>query len=75
MKNHNFIIYLFIFIFSSSVFAQKDTIWYDANWSKTVKAQASYYRPAPAKKDNGFLLVDYYLSGVKQMQAFSTYIR
>jgi antitoxin component YwqK of YwqJK toxin-antitoxin module len=71
MKNHNFIIYLFIFIFSSSLFAQKDTIWYDANWSKTVKTQASYYRPAPTKKDNGFLLVDHYLSGVKQMQAFS----
>jgi antitoxin component YwqK of YwqJK toxin-antitoxin module len=71
MKNYNFIIYFLIFIFSNSVFAQKDTIWYDANWGKTVKAQASYFRPAPVKKDNGFLLVDYYLSGVKQMQAFS----
>ena len=71
MKNHNIIIYLLVFVFSTSVVAQKDTIWYDANWNKAIKDQASYYRPAPAKKDNGYLLIDYYLSGVKQMEAFS----
>ncbi len=71
MKNHSILSYLFVFIFSTSVFAQKDTIWFDANWAKTTKSQASYFRPAPAKKDNGYLLVDYFLSGEKQMEAFS----
>lgn len=72
MKNQNFLICLFIFIFSSTILAQKDTIWYDANWNKTSnKDQASYYRPSPVKKDNGYLLIDYYMSGAKQMEAFS----
>jgi len=71
MKNDSIFIYLFVFIFSTSIFAQKDTIWFDANWNKSTKVQSSYFRPAPAKKDNGYLLVDYYLSGSKQMEAFS----
>ena len=71
MKNYISIIYLLIFIFSTSVVAQKDTIWFDANWGVTVKNQASYFRTAPVKKDNGYLLNDFYLSGVKQMEAFS----
>jgi len=49
----------------------QDTIWYDANWNKSTKNVASYYRPAPAKKSNGYWLVDYYLSGAKQMEALS----
>jgi len=71
MKNHTLFIYLIVFVFSTSVFAQKDTIWYDANWNKATKEQASYYRPQPVKKDNGYFLVDYFSSGVKQMEAFS----
>ena len=71
MKNKSLLIYLLIFIFSTSIFAQKDTIWYDANWGETLKNQASYFRPAPAKKDNGYWWVDYYLNGTKQMEALS----
>lgn len=71
MKNYNLFVYFFIFLFLSSAYAQKDTLWYDANWSKTSKAQASYFRPAPNKKDNGYWMIDYYMDGTKQMQALS----
>lgn len=60
--------------FITSLTAQEavtDTIWYDANWNKSTKNVASYFRPAPAKKANGYWLVDYYLSGAKQMEALS----
>jgi antitoxin component YwqK of YwqJK toxin-antitoxin module len=72
MKNQSIFTFILVFIFSISVLAQKDTIWFDANWNTTLKNQASYYRTEPIKKDNGYLLTDYYLSGVKQMDAFST---
>jgi len=71
MKNLTTFFCLFIFIFSTTLFAQKDTLWYDANWSKTTKSQASYFRPAPDKKDNGYWWVDYYIDGTKQMEALS----
>ncbi|PID69484.1 MAG: hypothetical protein CR989_01485 [Flavobacteriales bacterium] len=54
-----------------AITAQKDTIWFDANWSKADKKQASYYRLNPDKKDNGFWITDYYMDGTKQMEAFS----
>ena len=64
---------LFFLFTSVNLLAQSamDTIWYDANWGKTAKSSASYFRPAPEKKDNGYWLVDYYRSGKKQMEAFS----
>ncbi len=51
--------------------AVQDTIWYDANWNPAEKKIAAYYRPAPEKKGNGYWLIDYYLSGAKQMEALS----
>ena len=51
--------------------AEKDTIWYDANWNVASKNVASYYRPSPSPKDNGFWLIDYHISGKKQMEAWS----
>jgi len=72
--------YIVIFLIGSFAFStlnlsaqsEKDTIWYDANWNKSEKNIAAYFRPQPAKKDNGYWLVDYFLSGIKQMEAFST---
>lgn len=55
-----------------AITAQKDTIWFDANWSKADKQQASYYRLDPDEKDNGYWIIDYYLDGTKQMEALST---
>lgn len=71
MKNLSTLSYLLLLLFSTSLLAQKDTIWFDANWNKTDKRSASYFRPGPVKKDNGYLLKDYFLSGAKQMEAVS----
>ena len=71
MKNLYQLTFLLIFIFSTSSFAQNDTIWYDANWNKAQKKQASYFRPQPVEKNNGYWWVDYYISGAKQMEALS----
>ncbi len=51
--------------------AEKDTLWFDANWNASTKNQASYFRPHPTKKATGFVWTDYYLSGAKQMDAIS----
>ncbi len=71
MKN---LIILLLFAFVSSLTnanAQKDTIWYDANWKKTEKKSAIYYRPEVKKKGKLYHQVDYYMSGSKQMEAYS----
>ncbi|OSZ79188.1 hypothetical protein CAP35_13310 [Chitinophagaceae bacterium IBVUCB1] len=58
----------------TSVNAQSDTLWFDADWEKTTnKDTAAYYRPAPARQANGmYLIKDYYKSGALQMEAYST---
>lgn len=71
MKNLTTLFCLLTFLFSTFLFAQKDTLWYDSNWGETARAQASYYRPAPDKKDNGYWWKDYYIDGTKQMEALS----
>ena len=74
MKNYIFTLLIGCLIFSTSATlaqAQKDTIWYDANWNTSTKNQASYFRPEPAKKGNGYWWIDYYMSGAIQMKALS----
>ena len=74
MKKYILILFLSCFTFSTSITlaqAEKDTIWFDANWSTSTKNQASYYRPKPIKKEKGFFWSDFYLSGAKQMEAIS----
>ncbi len=55
----------------STAQVEKDTLWFDANWSTSAKNQASYFRPQPTKQGNGFVWIDYFLSGAKQMEAVS----
>ncbi len=51
---------------------QKDTIFYNADWKKTLKAEASYYRPLPLEQtDSLYLIKDYYSNGQLQMEGFS----
>ena len=74
MKKFILILFLGCFTFSTSIAlaqSEKDTLWFDSNWNPGAKSQASYFRPNPVKKDNGFLWADYYLSGAKQMEAIS----
>lgn len=62
---------LSLFFISSHLFAQGDSIWFDANWQKTTKDKAVYFRKAPKKKSNGYWFEDYYISGKKQMEGMS----
>ncbi len=71
MKNSIHFTIPLLFIFTFSAFAQIDTVWYDTNWKKTVKNNASFYRAHIEKKDNGFWIVDNYVSGSKQMEGLS----
>lgn len=71
MKNSTFYLLMLITFLSVSATAQ-ETIWFDANWQETSKDNAEYYRPAPQKKGNGYLIVDYFKNGQIQMKGFST---
>jgi len=74
MKRTLFILLIGCICFTTSVSSaqtEKDTLWFDANWNTSTKSQASYFRPKPVKKKKGFLWADYYLSGIKQMEAIS----
>ena len=74
MKKYILIFLVGCFSFSTAVSlaqAEKDTLWFDANWDPSTKSQASYFRPKPNKKANGFLWKDFYFSGAKQMEAIS----
>ncbi len=71
MKNLIYFTIAFLFIFNLPVFAQTDTIWFDTNWKTTSKNNASFYRAGMTKKGNKFWVVDYYISGSKQMEGLS----
>lgn len=71
MKKTTLLFVFFSLLFNLSVAAQK-TIWLDASRNETTKENAVYYRPAPKKMDNGYWLVDYYRSGKKRKEGFST---
>jgi len=63
---------LFFLVFNLSE-AQNDTIWYDSNWKEeTNKLYAHYFRPEPKLEGNGYRIIDYYISGKKQMEGVST---
>jgi antitoxin component YwqK of YwqJK toxin-antitoxin module len=68
MKNSLHFSLAFLLIFAFSSYAQNDTIWYDTNWKKTTKNNASFYRGSIEKKGKGFWVVDHYISGSKQME-------
>jgi uncharacterized protein len=52
--------------------AQQDTTWYDDRWKPTTKQKANFYRPAPVKQGNFYVIKDYYLDGTLQYQGMST---
>ncbi len=60
-----------LFFISALVFAQGDKIWFDANWKKTSKDKALYFREISQKNGKGFWFQDYYISGKKQMEGLS----
>jgi hypothetical protein len=71
MKTSTLLIAIVVGFLTSSLSAQ-ETIWFDSNWNETTKESAFYYRPSPAMMNKGFWIVDYFMSGAKQMEGFSS---
>lgn len=71
MKMHKIVLVFFTFLTLNILYAQEETVWFDSNWNITTEDSATYYRPSPEKKSNGYWLVDYYTSGVVQMEGLS----
>jgi antitoxin component YwqK of YwqJK toxin-antitoxin module len=71
MKTSTLLIVIVVGFLTSTLTAQ-DTVWFDSNWNLTSNENATYYRPVPKKIDAGYWIVDYYISGKKQMEGFST---
>ena len=71
MKTSTLLITIFVGFLISNLNAQ-ETIWFNSDWGISTKEKAVYYRPVPEKKNNGFWIVDYYISGKKQKEGFST---
>ena len=71
MKSSTLLIAIMVGFLTSSMCAQ-ETVWFDSNWKVSIKEKAAYYRPSPKIKDKGYWIVDYYVSGKKQMEGFST---
>ncbi|WKD86005.1 hypothetical protein KCTC32516_01355 [Polaribacter huanghezhanensis] len=70
MKTSTLLCMFVIGFLTASVSAQEE-MFFDANWTSTTKAKATYYRPIPKVHKNGFWIVDYYINGNKQMEGFS----
>ncbi|MEE9407128.1 MAG: hypothetical protein V3V28_03530 [Polaribacter sp.] len=70
MKTTTLLIVLVVGFLVQSLSAQ-ETIYFDSNWSLSVKDKAAYYRPVPKKVDKGYWIIDYYISGKKQMEGLS----
>ncbi len=74
ISNHSFRLVLILCIASLQIVsAQNDTIWYDAKWKKTTKAEASYYRPPVVKKGSFYEVKDYYRDHTLQMRGLSKF--
>ena len=71
MKTTTLLIAIVVGFLTTSTYAQ-ETVWFDSNWKVSVKEKATYYRPSPKQMDEGYWIVDYYISGKKQMEGFST---
>lgn len=61
-------------VFSQSItsdslyFEQTDTIFYNESWEPSSRENAQFYRPPMTKTEEGYLVKDYYSSGVLQME-------
>ncbi len=71
MKLVKYIVIVGLVFLTTSATAQK-TVWFDADWVIVPKKEAVYYRKAPEKVKNGYLLIDFFLSGNKKREGVST---
>ncbi len=71
MKKQVITLALSIFFISTGILAQSEITWFDANWKKTSKDSAKFFRKPPQPKANGYWFEDYYMSGKIQMKGLS----
>jgi len=64
---YRFYVILLLIILPCIAIAQTDTIYFDAQWKKTTKDNASYYRTAQQQPDGKYYVQDHYLNGHLQM--------
>ena len=62
-----------LLLFPGCFFAQKDTLYYDAQWKPTEKGNAAYFRPPVVKIGDAYQVKDFYSSGQLQMEASSLF--
>ncbi|MEM6864663.1 MAG: hypothetical protein AAF575_05760 [Bacteroidota bacterium] len=78
MKTSSFVFHLLIlasvsfFCSIPKLYAQNDTIWYNAEWKEAEKQGASFYRVTSELENGLFNMKDYYKSGKLQMEGVST---
>lgn len=70
MKSSAVLMVIVVGFLTLSLNAQ-ETVWFDSNWGTSTKENATYFRPVPKKMDKGYWIIDYYLSGKKQMEGLS----
>jgi len=71
MLRQKLVPFIVLLMAAQGIQAQNDTLYYDANWRKTVKDSASYYRPEIKKMGDRYLVRDYFISGELQMEGYS----
>lgn len=65
------VLVLFCLGLLTNLAAQKDTLYFDANWEKTVKADAEFYRLLPLEKEGDlYHIKDYHINGNLQMNGY-----
>jgi uncharacterized protein len=69
--NKKFITLLLAVCSISTLLAQKDTIFFDAQWKITDRKHASFYRLPLIPSGKGFQIYDFYMSGKKQFEGIS----
>lgn len=70
MKNRTLLLLLIVNV--AFTFAQTDTTFYNSAWQPCEKQQAAYYRLPIIQSDEGFLLRDFFITGEKQFEGYST---
>ena len=62
---------LLFLVFTIQITAQQDTLYFDADWHRTEKANASFFRPLPLESEGDLYHVkDYFISGNIQMDGY-----
>ncbi len=71
MKSLAVLIFTIMLFVGNLANAQNQKIWFDADWKVVSQDKASYYRPVPQEKKDGYWIVDYYTNGKIQKEGFS----